>query len=481
MPNRETRRLAIRRLKADTFDVLILGGGINGAGIARDLALRIQHSGVRLRVALIEQQHFASGTSGRNSQLIHGGLRYLKNFEFGLVREALRERAILRRLAPDLVEPLAFLMPLYGRFARWFYGAGLTLYDALAGSHNIGRHRAMSRDTLLGLEPGLRTGGLCCGLEFWDCRVNSARFVLANVFDAAERGVAVANYIRGAAWTRAGDAWCVELVDTLTGERFEARVRKLIDTTGPWSSAGALRLVRGSHIVLPRLTASDRAVAWFEPGGRIVFVIPWGERSNLSLIGTTDVDHAGGPGSVRISSEEIQYLHSIVKTLYPRASSLEPISTYSSLRPLLRDESAAPAGASREHRIWNGPDGVLHVAGGKYTTYRAMSEEAADLAMSELQPRLREVHLTAATALPSIARPAGGEAERMAHAANFEMVERLADLMFVSTYWGYERRWDRASLSPYAQELARSLGWNERRIKEEIDSVLCALSVSERG
>jgi glycerol-3-phosphate dehydrogenase len=182
----ETRQRHIEEIKAAPLDVLVLGGGINGAGIARDLALRAGHGRFPLRIGLVEQRQFASGTSGKNSQLIHGGLRYLKHCQFRLVRESLRERATLLALAPHLVEPLPFLMPLYGRFARLYYGTGLWLYDLLAGSRRIATHRILARQEVLGLEPGLADEGLAGGALFWDARVHAARLVLANVFDGRE-------------------------------------------------------------------------------------------------------------------------------------------------------------------------------------------------------------------------------------------------------------------------------------------------------
>jgi glycerol-3-phosphate dehydrogenase len=515
---------AIDRLKEVPLDVLILGGGINGAGVARDLALRTRHSGGDLRIALVERNHFASGTSGKNSQLIHGGLRYLKNLEFGLVREALRERATLLELAPHLVEPLPFLIPMYSHFSRLFYGTGLWLYDTLAGSRNIGRHRRLPLAEVKTLEPALESSGLVGGAVFFDCRVHSARFVLENIFDARRNGAVIANYVKSIDRRFEDGAWTVDLEDGLTGERFHVRARKIVDTTGPWGDGSTLRLVRGSHLVLPRLNTSDFAIAHFEPSGRIIFLIPWGAARDLTLVGTTDVDHDSGPDEVRISCEESRYLLDIVTTLYPSARGVVPVSSYSSLRPLLRDEGATATTTSREHRIWNTADGVLHISGGKYTTYRLMSEEAADSIADEIAPELRTVHLTARTPLggntrrqieelraqaaglsgesgvplgdvmaavrdygvaaPELVRRAASlaselpklHAARIAHAVEHEMACRLYDLMFVSTYWGYEERWTTASLRPLAREMGGHLGWPEERVQEEIQAVLDVLA-----
>ncbi|MGE5569630.1 MAG: glycerol-3-phosphate dehydrogenase/oxidase [Rhodospirillales bacterium] len=472
----DARERQIERLRRERLDVLILGGGINGAGVARDLALRARETGTPLSIGLVEQAHFACGASSRNSQLIHGGLRYLKNLEFRLVREALRERALLLRLAPDYVRPLRFFMPVYGWLERNYYNAGLALYDLLAGKARIERHRMLSRDEAVRLEPELSVGLRGAAL-FYDARLNSAQFTLANICDAIDNDAAAVNYVRAEAWEREAEGWRVHLRDTLSGEVFETRARKLVDTTGPWSHAGGLRLVRGSHLVFPRLNRSDNAIAWFEESGRIIFIIPWGEDNQLSLVGTTDVDHEQSPDDVHISSEETAYLLRIVKELFPRVNA-RPLAAFSALRPLLRDEAASPTHTSREHRIWNDPAGVLHVSGGKYTTYRLMSEEAADLAAREIAPPLAGVHPTSRTPFRAACLP-DSRSERIAFAVRHEMARRLSDLMFISTYWGYEQPWDRERLEPYAREMGAILGWDRERMEQDIEAVLSLRAVPD--
>lgn len=498
--SRESRARNLERLRREAFDVLILGGGINGAGIARDLAMR------GVKVALVEQRHFASGTSGRNSQLIHGGLRYLKQLQFHLVRESLHERATLLRLAPHLVTPLPFLMPMYGWPARLFYGTGLAMYDLLAGRGNVGRHRVISAAEVAQLEPGLAREGLTHGAIFYDCHVHSARFVIENIWDAARFGATIVNYARAQRHNAT-----VSVTDALSGESFPVRAAHLVDATGAWEPG--LRLVRGSHIVIPRVNASGKAVAYFEDSGRIIFVIPWGSKRQLSLVGTTDVDHTGGPDSVHISAEETEYLLRVAGRLFPAARVAEPISTFSSLRPLVPAVGSATR-ISREHRIWKDHNGVVHVAGGKYTTYRVMSAEAADRIMTaesktaseplggntaeQINQLLGSADALAArhgvtcdeatlvirnygTQAPNVwallpeAVPAGltrVECAQIAFAVNHEMAESLADLMFVSTYLGYERKWTRENLMPFAGEMGRRLGWDAERTKEEIAQIV---------
>jgi glycerol-3-phosphate dehydrogenase len=394
--NPDTRSLALDRLRTGTFDVLILGGGINGAGTARDLALRARG---QLNIALVEQNHFSSGTSGKNSHLIHGGLRYLKQFDFRLVREALHERSVLLKIAPHLVDPQPFLMPLSGFAQSLYYDFGLTVYDLFDGSGAVPRHRRMPIKELRNLEPGLGLPGLTGAIKFYDAQVRSARLVLENVFEAISNGAACANYIRAESHARGPDGlWRVQLRDSISGETFETRARALVDSTGPWAQDPAPRLVRGSHLVMPRLNTSSHAIAHFEDDGRIIFMIPWGERGERTLVGTTDVDHDGSPDDVHISEEETRYLKTIAARIFPASAKLEPVASFSSLRPLLVSPGSATK-ATREHHIYRDAQGMIRITGGKYTTYRAMSEEAADLVTAEIAPELRYVHLTARRAL----------------------------------------------------------------------------------
>jgi glycerol-3-phosphate dehydrogenase len=284
------------------------------------------------------------------------------------------------------------------------------------------------------------------------------------VFDAVQRGAMALNYVEAANWRRDGDGlWSVGLRDAIAGETFEVRTRTLIDATGAWSQAGGLRLVRGSHIVVPRLTSGDGAVASFDRAGRITFFIPWGAAQDLTLVGTTDVDHAVGPDAVRISSDEREYLRERARELFGVRP--EVVSTFSSLRPLVDGGSQSATRTSRRRRIWFSGDGMLHIAGGKYTTYRAMSEEAADRICEKAAPALKGVHLTAETPL----RPPPRELE-------MGSIQHLRDYLFVSTYRGYERQWTAEALRAEAEPLARTLGWTEQRLEDETRSVIASLA-----
>lgn len=458
---RNVRAEQMEALASEALDVLIIGGGINGAGTLRDLALRAHAAGSPLRFGLIEKNHFASGTSGKNSQLIHGGLRYLKYGRFGLVRESLRERATLLRIAAEYVAPLPFLLPMYGWKSRLLYGTGLALYDMLAASQSIRRHRILTTEQLARIEPELSRAGLTAAALFFDCRVHSARLVLANINDAVDHGAMAANYVEAKTWEREQGYWRVRARDTLSGREFDLRARKLVDATGAWSTGASLRLVRGSHIVIPRVNASDNAISYFDPSGRIVFLIPWGSANQLTLVGTTDLDHATGPDQVQITPEETAYLLGIVERLFRAKPRPEVIATYSSLRPLLADAASSPTGASREHRIWNSADGILHIAGGKYTTYRAMSEEAAGEVCREIAPTLVASHRTERQPLP-----------RRDEQRERAWEQHLRDHLYVSTYLGYERKWDSAALRPYAECLGARLNWDEQRLEQEMDNII---------
>ena len=394
-----TRNHALDRLRSEIFDSIILGGGINGAGTARDLALRAVSAKASLRLGLVEQNHFGSGTSGKNSHLVHGGLRYLKQLRFGLVRESLHERAVLLRIAPHLVEPQPFLLPINSLGQDLIYGLGLTIYDRMSADHTAPHHRRLSLEEVRQLEPGLAVPGMTGAVEFHDAKVRSARLVLENIFEAISNDAACANYLRAENRIRKKDgSWRLRLRDQISGETFEARTRSLVDATGPWAHDPAPRLVRGSHIVLPRLNAGNHAIAYFQESGRIVFFIPWGERDNRTLVGTTEVDFTGSPDQVHISEAEIAYLRSIAARVFPESAKHDPLATFSSLRPLLAS-SGSPTRASREHRIFYDAEGVLRITGGKFTTYRAMSEEAADRLTARISPALRHVHVTADRAL----------------------------------------------------------------------------------
>lgn len=417
---------SIEELAGQHFDAVIVGGGINGAGLARDLALRAHSCNRPLRILLLEKSFWGAGTSGKNSHLIHGGLRYLKYFDFALVREALRERATLLKLAPNTVRPLRFRLSTNGPLDSLFYGAGIALYDLLAGKHRIGKSRYFGAN-----------------LSYWDAASDSAALVIDNVRDARYYG-----------------ATCIPRrgVRRLWGEGVEldngirVKAATVIDARGPWIKSEAMRLVRGSHIVLPRLFPGEDAVAHFHTDGRIVFFIPWGDLNPVTLIGTTDVDHSGSPDAVEISWSETEYLRGIAESLFPQSAGMPILGTFSSLRPLLAAVGKSASSTSREHHIAYRQDGVLEIAGGKYTTYRSMAEQAADLACLRIAPELASVHPTR-TAPFSVAtlRPST-IAARIAWAKAEEGCETLEEFLTCSTNWAWQKLWTAEDLAPIAAE-----------------------------
>jgi len=372
------------------YDVLIIGGGINGAGIARDLALR------GVRVLLVDQGDFGSGTSSASTKLVHGGLRYLENLDFRLVFEACRERRTLQRIAPHLVTPLPFLIPVYRDDPRplWLVRAGMLLYDLLALFRNTRNHSILSRGEALQREPALRPAGLTGAALYWDCRMDDARLCLENVIAARSAGAEVCNYLAVTALRQENGRLCgARLHDREQDREWEVRARLVINASGPWldrvcalagDTAPKLRPTRGSHILVPRINRGDEAL-YLTAGRdeRLFFVIPWGQ---ASLIGTTDTDFTAAPDSVSVTPEDIDYLLAEsarhLQAEAPQRSDI--LASFSGLRPLIRAEAQRESRVSREHRIFEHASGLISVGGGKYTTYRAVAAEVADLACRRL-------------------------------------------------------------------------------------------------
>jgi glycerol-3-phosphate dehydrogenase len=387
------RDVELARLARELFDILIIGGGITGAGVARDAALR------GLRVALCEKDDFASGTSSRSSRLIHGGVRYLEHGHLHLVFESSRERRTLQRIAPHLVRPLAFTWPVYrgARVRRWKLLAGLTLYDALALFRNSQNHRRLSRDGVKRAEPALTADGLTGGARYWDAATDDSRLTLANALGAAQAGAVVLNHapvIR--LIVQGGRANGAVVHDTATGQEVAVHARCVISASGPWTDtvlgrqhaevAPSIRGVAGAHIAVPRNRVANRdAITVTAPqDGRVMFVLPSG---NQTIIGTTETRAASGPDDIRATREEVRYLLDACNAYFPAAllRDADVIAAWSGIRPLAAAVAAgAAASASREHTIAENDVGVLVVTGGKLTTYRAMAEQVVDRVVRSL-------------------------------------------------------------------------------------------------
>jgi len=374
----------LRQLTEQHHDVLIIGGGINGAGLARDLAMR------GLRVALVEKGDFASGASSASTKLIHGGVRYLERFDFRLVFEACRERRILQAIAPHLVRPLPFFIPVYDDDPRSLLAirAGMTLYDLLAAFRNTHPHSILSAEEAVAREPALRREGLQGVALYWDCRMDDARLCLENVLAARELGAETVNYLEVTELIKdAGRVRGARMVDRESDKELEVSAELVVNTTGPWldrlcSLDGdvekKLRPTRGTHILVPRLNRGEEAL-YLTAGrdDRLFFVIPWGE---LSLIGTTDIDDPGDPDKLTPVEADIEYLLAEtarhLRGTAPKRSDV--IASFVGLRPLVAEAAAPASRVSREHRLFESTSGLLSVGGGKYTTYRAVAAEAAE-------------------------------------------------------------------------------------------------------
>ena len=371
-------------------DLLIVGGGINGAGIARDAA------GRGLSVVLCEKDDLASHTSSASSKLIHGGLRYLEHYEFGLVRKALIEREVLLRSAPHIMKPLRFVMPVdKGQRPAWMLRAGLFLYDSLARRELLPGSRGIHlRDHAAGepLKPQFSRG-----FVYSDGWVDDARLVVLNAVDAAERGARVFTRTRCEAARRLGRHWSA----TLRGPHgvTTVKARAMVNAAGPWTahflqtavqqpSAKSLRLIKGSHIVVRRLFDHPYAYIFQHPDGRIVFAIPY--EQDFTLIGTTDLDYQGDVDKVAIERDEIMYLCELASRYFRRQIvPADVVWTYSGVRPLVADEAASASAVTRDYRLELDRQGapLLSVFGGKITTFRKLAEEAVDMLAPALSNR----------------------------------------------------------------------------------------------
>jgi glycerol-3-phosphate dehydrogenase len=391
--------------KSDTgapFDLAVIGGGVNGCGIARDAA------GRGARVLLLERGDLASGTSSASTKLVHGGLRYLEHYEFGLVREALQERETLWRIAPHIIHPLRFVLPhRKGLRPRWLLRAGLFLYDHLGGRKLLPPTRSIDlRRHVAGvpLKPGFARGW-----EYSDGWVDDSRLVILNARDAADRGATILPHHRLVRATRDGPLWRLDVIrDDGGSETFAANalvnaagpgVLDVLDLT-PVASRDKIRLVRGSHIVVPRLFDHDFAYFFQLPDERIFFAIPY--EQDFTLIGTTDRDHDGGP--IHASDEEIEYLCAGANDYFQHSiTPADVVWSFSGVRPLVDDGSGRPEAASRGYHFELDADGgaapLLSVFGGKITTYRRLAEEAVER-LARLMPALSGQAWTATAPLP---------------------------------------------------------------------------------
>lgn len=382
---------AIRALREEQFDILVIGGGINGVGIALDGASR------GLKVALIEMADFASGTSSKSSKLIHGGLRYLEQYDFKLVREALQERELMvATLAPHLVKPVSFLYPLQEKLKeRTYVGAGMALYDALRGfKRALPWHKHISQKELSEVAPSLRLDLITGGYQYFDAQVDDARHTMMIARTAAKYGAVITTRTLCKSLVREGrKVQGAVIVDSESGEEITVRAKCTVMAAGVWTdplydSFGIkpgyrVRMSKGAHIVVPGSAIKSNTGVIIKTDLSVLFIIPWGDKW---IVGTTDTDYEDDPASPLATREDVNYiLAQANRVLEPKLDKSQVIGVFAGLRPLVSsDPDSATTELSREHVVDHPVPGFVTIAGGKYTTYRVMSEDAVNSAVTDL-------------------------------------------------------------------------------------------------
>ena len=370
----------IKRLTQKVFDLVVVGGGINGAAISHMAA------NAGLKVALLEKGDFASGTSSKSTKLMHGGIRYLENFEFDLVQESLRERYTQFKNAPHLVKPIQFLVPVYkgDRRSLWKMKLGVLLYDFLSGKFRVGAHQFFTAEQVIEAEPQIKKDDLAGGISYYDCQMDDARLVLENVLSADQKGACVANYVEVKSFLKEnGKVVGVKASDLFGSASFEVRAKRVVCATGPWNdelvfkdnpyAAQKVRTTKGAHLVYKDALTRNALLIQSRRDKRIFFVIPW---MGHSLIGTTETDFEESPDQVEVTQDDIDYLISEAKRVFPKVH-FDPkkiVTTFAALRPLVY-KAGDPNKVSRKHEIEQSYSGVLYVKGGKYTTYRKIAQD----------------------------------------------------------------------------------------------------------
>jgi len=537
-----TRQENLDRMRDGNLDLLIIGGGITGAAIARDAAIR------GFKVALLEKGDFASGTSSRSSKLIHGGLRYLRHAKFGLVFGALRERWTLRRNAPRLTKPLTFLIPVYedSKTGKLALSLGLWLYDLLALFRTEKRHEWLSPDQVRAREPNVRSELLVGGGLYSDFLTDDALLVLAVVKDSWARGALVANYAEVVGFEKnEGRIVGVYAVDLISGNRLNVYGKIVVNATGPWSdgvrklddpsSEPKLRPAKGTHLILPRRLVGNREAAVLESrrDGRNLFVLPW---DDLCLVGTTDTDYVGDLDHVAATGEDVQYLLDSLHEYFPdsKVTMGDIVSSYAAVRPLAAELGVSEDDVARDQLIFESSSGLVSIIGGKLTTHRSMAEALVnyvarklaqdfgtkpqhacetnwlpldydeiemahavdDLAQEsnlahDVAAHLVEAYGPDAVKVLELARQSGGLPPRIApgapylvaearYAASQQMAMKLEDFMFRRTQLALRLKdHGRSVARNIATEMADELGWSTETLEKELIDFQSACALVE--
>lgn len=497
---RASREAAVRTMQSEVLDLLVVGAGATGTGTALDAASR------GLSVGLIDKGDIASGTSSKSSQLVHGGLRYLQQGNVALVRESLRERKLLlTTLAPHLVRPLPFMLPLKHRvWERLYVGAGLLAYDVIGGAGAVPRHRHVSKRGALARFPDLRPDALIGALQYYDAQMDDARLAVAIARTAAREGAHVAPHtsLVGRLSDEPQGVHRVVVRDELSGDEYVVSARTVALCVGVWApevssvfteSDNAVGIIRskGVHLRLPR-SAIDGSTALIVPTGKsVLFVLP---SPTHWLVGTTDTEWMGDPDAVEPTQEDIDYLLGLLNAVVRRPVTSDDVTfTFAGLRPLVRDQSVGgnTAKVTREHRIVRVAPGVLAIVGGKWTTYRVMARDLVDTVLAESgeQPRPCRTQLLPlvgsageaeagiaelAARDPELARPLadapGYTRAHVAYACTDEGAYRLADVIDRRLRLGINLdAVPDSTVRAVAEVMGSVLGWDEARVEREVD------------
>lgn len=473
------RKGTMQELAAKPLDLLVVGGGILGAGVVRDAAMR------GLRVALVEQYDFAYGTSSRSSRLLHGGLRYLAQGRVGLVREAGREKAILAKIAPHLATPLAFVFPTYHgtQWPRWQLSVGVRVYDVLCGVKGAPDSATMSREQTLELLPWLKEERLSGAVRYGDALTNDARLVIDTLRSAARHGALLVNYTRMEQARFASGRWICRLRDAEGAQALEVAAAAVVNVAGPWAmqlaqSAIKLRLTKGVHLVIDRSRLPIPDAVVMAEGKRILFAIPYGQRV---ILGTTDTDYDGRIEEVRTEPEDMEYILRVTNQTFPKAGieKADVIANWAGLRPLIAKEDGSPSDISRRHLIVGHGDGWFDVAGGKLTTYRFIAEQTLDRVVrhlardaapcrTHLEPLVSEQEAEGISGI----EPPAVEQGVIEHFCRNEWALHLEDVMDRRGRWSSYSTDAEKIAERVAEMMAGVCGWTEQRKAEELSGAI---------
>ena len=457
-------------------DLIVIGGGIVGAGVARDAALR------GIKTTLVEQHDFASGTSSRSSRLLHGGIRYLAQGKLPLVLEASREKGVIHRIAPHLAEPLPFIFPTFRNtsWPKWKMAIGVRLYDLLCGKHNLGKSSNLSTADIGHLLPQLKTTESTGGVRYFDGFTNDARLVMDTLASASEHGADVRNYTRFIDAQHTGEGWICILEDTRSGERQTIHCRGIVNATGVWTpqldqSKVEIHPTKGVHLVIDRMRLEVPSAVVVTDADRLLFLIPWGDRT---IVGTTDTDYSGSPDHPVCDADDLAYILSNVNEFFPhlKLQRRDILSTWAGVRPLVADKKGNPSDISRKHEIKMPEPGWWDVTGGKLTTYRLIAEQAVDSVIQYLKisaANCTTANLPLLPGAPQVTAHSGCRPPKVAyeiveHYVTNEWAIHLDDVMIRRTSWCHYLQDPLDTSIRVARWMAELLEWSKEREAEEL-------------